>query len=337
MRFHWEPTSTASARKKNRDRMTTYILRRILLFIPLFLGISFINFLLIDFMPGDALTAMSLEAPLRSDESLAIKRAQLGLDAPLPVRYVVWLKGVLKGNLGVSLVNRWVIRDVMAERLLATLELMGVSLLLSIIIGVLLGFVSAVKTHSPVEYALTFFGMIGYSVPIFFLGLLLIYAFSLKLGWFPTSGMNTVGVTSIWDNLHHLVLPCLALTVLRVAVFMRYTRNSLLEVFSQDYLITARAKGLSERVVLFRHAFRNALIPLLTVIGLSLPTLVAGAVFIETVFQWPGIGLMFITAVQQRDFPVVMAVTLMICVVVLISNLVTDIAYGIADPRIRYS
>jgi peptide/nickel transport system permease protein len=214
---------------------------------------------------------------------------------------------------------------------------MGVSLLFSIVLGVTLGIVSALKQYSVLDYLLTVLGFIGLSIPVFFLGMILIYVFSLRLDWLPTSGMGTAGEEySLVDNLRHLILPALSLGILRTAIFMRYTRTSVLDVLGSDYLRTARAKGLKENSVIIGHALRNALIPIITIVGLTLPVLFGGAVIIETIFQWPGIGLLYITAVNQRDHPMIMGLALISSIVVLASNLLTDLTYAAADPRIRY-
>ena len=317
--------------------MTKYILRRLILSIPVVIGITIIIFLMAHLMPGDAVVAMiSVDSPI-SEDLIAMRRGQLGLDDPLPVQYIRWLGNVLRGNFGISFISGLPIGETILGRVPATVELMGVSLVFSIILGVALGILSALKQYSWIDYALTVFGFAGMSVPVFFLGMLLIYVFALKLGWFPTSGLGTAAETfSLTDNLRHLILPAAALGVLRTAEFMRYTRTSMLEVLHSDYVVTARSKGLKERVITLRHVVRNALVPVVTIVGLSLPVVFGGAVFIETVFQWPGIGLLYINAVNQRDSPMIMGLALISAIFVLISNLLTDMAYALIDPRIRY-
>lgn len=317
--------------------MTTYVLRRLLISIPVVIGITIIVFGMAHLMPGDAVVAMiSVDSPM-SDDLIEMRRGTLGLDDPLPVQYTRWLGNVLRGNFGVSFISGLPIGETILGRVPATVELMGISLLFSIVLGIALGVVSALKQYSWIDYALTIFGFIGMSVPVFFLGMLLVYVFSLRLGLLPTSGLGTAGDDfSLADNLRHLILPALALGILRTAVFMRYTRTSMLEVLYSDFVMTAHAKGLLQRVVILRHVLRNALIPIITIIGLSLPVLFGGAVFIETVFQWPGIGLLYINAVSQRDSPMIMGLALISALIVLVSNLLTDIAYALVDPRIRY-
>jgi peptide/nickel transport system permease protein len=318
--------------------MAKYILRRLLIGVPTLLGITITIFALASLMPGDAVVAMiSVDTPL-SDELVAIRRGQLGLDQPLPLQYVRWLGQLLRGNMGYSYITGEPINRMIASRIPASLELMGVSLLVSVLAGIFLGVISALKHYSPVDYLLTILGFVGLSMPVFFLGMILIYVFALQLDLFPTSGMATLGEPfSLADNLRHLFLPALSLALFRTAIFMRYMRTSVLDVVHDDYVRTARAKGLRERTIVLRHVLRNALIPVVTIIGHTLPVLLAGAVIVETMFQWPGTGLLYITAITQRDSPVIVGLTLVIAAMVLVSNLLTDVVYAVIDPRIRYS
>lgn len=317
--------------------MFKYIVQRVLISIPVLLGITVIVFLMAHMMPGDAVLAMITDNAPMSEEMIEIRRGQLGLNRPLPVQYLDWMSQLLRGNMGYSYITSEPIAETIANRIPATLELMGVSLIFSIIVGVILGIVSAMRQYSMLDYALTILGFAGVSIPVFFLGMVLIYVFALRLDIFPTSGMLTPGEPfTLADNLRHLVLPATALGVLRTAVFMRYTRASMLEALHSEYITTARAKGLREQVVIIRHGLRNALIPIITVIGLSLPVLFGGAVIIEQIFQWPGMGLLYIFSITQRDSPMVMGLALISAVIVLVSNLLTDIVYALVDPRIRY-
>jgi peptide/nickel transport system permease protein len=317
--------------------MLIYLLRRLLVSIPILLGITVIVFFIASKMPGDAVLAMiSTEAP-HAEDLIRLRRGQLGLDLPLHEQYGRWLGQLLRGNLGYSFQSGESVTAVIAARLPATLQLMGVALLISIVLGVFLGVVSALKQYSWLDYSFTFFGFAGISIPDFFLGMVLVYVFAIRLELLPTSGIGIAGnAYSLADNLRHLALPALALGLGRTAAFMRYTRASVLEVMNNDYVRTARAKGLREWLVTTRHILRNALIPVVTIIGLSLPVLFGGAVIIETIFQWAGIGLMFINAITGRDSPVIMGYVLLSAIMVLASNLITDIAYGWLDPRIRY-
>ena len=317
--------------------MITYILRRLLVSIPILFGITVIVFFVASQMPGDAVLAMiSTETP-QAEDLIKLRRGQLGLDVPIYVQYFRWILQLLQGNLGYSFQSGESVIDILLARIPATIELMGTALLVAIVTGVAMGVVSALKQYSKIDYTFTFLGFAGISIPDFFLGMVLVYLFAIEWHVFPTSGMSTAGDRySLVDNLRHLILPALALGLVRTATFMRYTRNSVLEVMNNDYVRTARAKGLSEWLVITRHILRNALIPVVTVIGLMLPVLFGGSVIIEMIFQWPGIGLMFIAAVTSRDSPVIMGYVLFSAVIVQISNLLTDIAYSFLDPRIRY-
>ncbi len=317
--------------------MQKYVLRRLLTGIPVFFGITVIMFFLINSTPGDPLAALiNLEAT-RDEQMLQQLRHDLGLDRPVPVRYVFWLGQMVRGNLGESFVTR---RPVIVEiqlRLPATLQLMGTALGLALLMGIPLGILSAVRQYSILDYILTVGGFFWVSVPIFFLGLALLYIFALKLDLFPTSGMTTAGASySFWDNLYHMILPAFAIATTNIAGFMRYTRSAMLEVIRQDFINTARAKGLREVVIVVRHGFRNALLPIVTLVGLTLPNVFGGAVITETIFQWPGIGMLYIQAVRARDFNLTMGISFFSALLILLSNLLTDMAYAWVDPRIRY-
>jgi peptide/nickel transport system permease protein len=293
---------------------------------------------MINLAPGDPIAAMVPPELGLSGEALQAYKVSLGLDKPLPVRYALWLGELAHGNLGYSYISQRPVRQVIIDRLWPTLELTLTALAISMVLGVVLGVLSAIKQYSAVDYLLTVLAFVGVSTPGFFAGMGVLYIFALKLGWFPTSGMVTPGPDlGPFDNLRHLVLPATILGPERAAALVRYTRSSMLDVIRQDYITTARAKGVRESLVIFRHAFRNALIPLITVVGLSLPLLVSGAVFIEVIFSWPGMGSLAVNAISQRDYPVIMGFNLVAAGVVLLSNLVADLAYSVADPRIRYA
>ena len=317
--------------------MTVYMIRRVLIGIPLLLAVSVVVFILAAAMPGDAVTAMiSPNSPL-SEELIAIRQGQLGLDQPLFIQYFSWLGQLARGNLGFSYISGDSVTSAIGSRLGATLLLMGLSLAFSIVVGVSLGIVSAMRRYSRTDYLLTVGGFIGLSVPVFFLGLVLVYIFALRLDLFPTSGIGPAGEPrTLSTTLRYVALPAAALGFLRIALFMRYTRSSVLESMNAPWVRTARSKGLPERRVASWHIIRNSLVPIVTVIGLALPLLVSGAVIIEKIFQWPGIGLLFLTAIEQRDAPVLMGVVMVAAVVVVIRNLLTDAAYAAIDPRVRY-
>jgi len=316
-----------------------YILRRLLISVPILLGVSIISFVFIHLAPGDPVEAL-IDPVMRADlgpEWVADRKAELGLNQPLPVRYAIWLGQLATGNMGFSLISRQPVAAQIQERIPPTLLLMGTSLLVAIAIGVPLGVLSAVRQYSLLDYLATVGGFIAISTPSFFLGLGLIYLVSVNLRLLPTSGMYTLGTEpSFGDLLAHLVLPVTVLGLSQIPVFLRYTRSSVLDVLRQEYVTTARAKGLNERVVMVRHTLRTALIPLVTVIGLSLPALLGGAVITEQIFQWPGMGWLAVRAVNSRDYPLLMGIILVTATIVLLSNLLADILYAYADPRIRY-
>jgi peptide/nickel transport system permease protein len=270
------------------------------------------------------------------EEYIARRRAELGLDQPLPIQYVAWLSEVARGNLGYSFFDRRPVGDILKERIWPTTELMGTALLFALLVGVPLGLLAAVRQYSAVDYTSAIASLATISTPSFFLALAAIYIFSLKLNLLPTSGMFTAGAPrSVLDDLHHLVLPMLILGLNLTGPFVRYARSSLLDVIRQDYLTTARAKGVQPRLVILRHALPNALIPLITVVAIRVPELFAGAVVVEQIFSWPGMGQMALASITQRDYPLLMGFTLLIAVLVLVSNLVADVAYAFVDPRIR--
>jgi peptide/nickel transport system permease protein len=318
--------------------MTKYIIRRVLLSIPVLLGITIIVFLLIHLAPGDPVTGMI--DPTLGDinpEMIAREKAKLGLDKPVPVQYVYWLGRVVQGDLGYSLINRKPVTEMIGSRIWSTLQLTILALILSVVAGILLGILSAVKQYSWLDYLATLFSFSAVSVPGFFLALGLIYVLSLKLQWLPTSGMQTLGQpASFGEKAKHMIMPVTVLSVSITAPLLRYARSSMLEVLGQDYVNAARAKGLREWAVIMRHALPNALIPLITVIGLRLPTLFGGSVIVEQIFHWQGMGTLNIWAVMNQDYTVLMGLNMISAVLVLLANLLADLAYAVVDPRISY-
>jgi peptide/nickel transport system permease protein len=319
--------------------MTAYILRRLAISVPVLLGITLFTFLFINLAPGDPISALipPTERHTLTPAALEAKKEELGLNRPLPIRYAIWLGQLVRGNLGYSYADRRPVTTHLRERVWPTLELSGCALGLALLVATPLGIISALRQYSIVDYVLTVLSFVALSIPGFFLALGAIYVFSLRLHLLPTSGMRTVGVPrSLGDHLEHLLLPVAILSLERVGPFMRFVRSSVLEVVQQEYVTTARAKGLSERLVILRHALRNALIPLITIVGLSLPSIFGGAVLLETIFSWPGIGMLSVAAVFQRDYTVLMGLGFASAVLILVSNLLTDICYVVVDPRIRY-
>ena len=319
--------------------MRTYILRRLTISVPILLGLTLVTFVLTELMPGDFVDALipPLAIVNYTPEQLEAMRETYGLNQPPWKRYLIWMGQLGMGNMGRSLISGAPVRDEIFARLPATLQLTATSLLFGIVFGASLGILSAVKQYTWIDQALTLLGFIWISTPGFVFAIGAIFLFSLKISLFPTSGITNYGEeASMLTRLHHMVLPALVLGLGSMAGFMRYSRSSLLDVIRQDYITVARAKGLAEKAVLLRHALRNALIPLITIISLDIPFLIGGTVIIEHIFAWPGMGTYSLTAIFSRDYPAIMAVNFMVALVVLLSNLLADITYAIADPRIRY-
>lgn len=313
--------------------MGKYILKRILIAIPVLIGITLIDYAIMC-LAGSPLEM--LKGPRISDAALQAKEIAAGLDKPLIVQYFVWLWQLLQGNLGYSMKSYEPVSAMIGSHIGPTLLLMGASLALSLLIAVPAGIYSAVKQYSKGDYAVVTASFIGSSIPSFFLALILIYIFTVKLGILPSGGRNTLGMDgSVADTIRHMVLPVTVLAVSLAGSNIRYIRSSFLEILQQDYLRTARAKGIGYKRVIWKHAMRNALLPIVTVIGMQIPMLFGGAVIIEQVFSWPGLGLMTMTAIMGRDYPVIMGVCLLSAVVVLVSNLITDILYALVDPTIQ--
>ena len=318
--------------------MSKYILRRALISIPVLIGITIITFTLINVAPGDPVTGM-IDPTLGdfSPELIERERAKLGLDKPLPVQYMLWLGRVLRGDLGYSLIKRKPVTEMIGHRIWATLQLTISALLVSTVVGIGIGVLSAVKQYSWLDYLSTLFSFSAVSVPGFFLSLGLIYILALKLKWLPTSGMQTLGQqASLWDTLKHMIMPVAVLAVSSTAPLVRYARSSMLEVLGEDYVNAARAKGLRDWAIIVRHAFPNALIPLITVVGLRLPSLFGGSVIVEQIFHWQGMGTLNIWAVLNQDYTLLMGLNMISAVLVLLANMLADIAYAAVDPRITY-
>lgn len=314
-----------------------YAIRRILINIPVLLAVTVIIFLLINLAPGDPVDFYVNEEMGITREDLGVLEERFGLNEPIYVRYVKWLGAILHGNLGVRTKNGDNVAEVLMMRLKNTLLLMVTALLTGMVVGISLGVLTGLKQYSIWDFLFTTLSFVGISMPAFIAGIFGLYIFSVKLGWFPSGGMRTIGQPeTLADLFKHLVLPAGTLAIFYMANFMRYQRFAILEVKRSDYIRTAEAKGLKERVIIWRHTLRNAILPVITVIGLSVPTLVAGALFIETIYSWPGMGSLFIDAVNARDYPMVMGVMLVSAIVVLAANLATDLTYAVVDPRIRY-
>ena len=313
--------------------MGKYILKRILIAIPVLIGITLIDYAIMC-LAGSPLEM--LKGPRISDAALQAKEIAAGLDKPLIVQYFVWLWQLLQGNLGYSMKSYEPVSAMIGSHIGPTLLLMGASLALSLLIAVPAGIYSAVKQYSKGDYAVVTASFIGSSIPSFFLALILIYIFTVKLGILPSGGMNTLGMDgSVADTIRHMVLPVTVLAVSLAGSNIRYIRSSFLEILQQDYLRTARAKGIGHFLVINKHALRNALVPIVTVIGMEIPVLFGGSIIVEQVFSWPGLGLMTMSAITNRDYPVIMGVCLLSAIVVLLGNLLTDILYAVVDPTIK--
>jgi peptide/nickel transport system permease protein len=316
--------------------MLSYIIRRTLGAIPLLFGITVISFLIIKMAPGDPASLMMDPNISPADKEKFMEK--YGLNDPIPVQYVKWVGNMLQGDFGTSLIRKGVpVSEMIMNRLPNTLLLMVVSTIIAMLISIPFGVLSATRPYSKLDYSVTVASFVGLATPNFWLGLILIMIFAVHLKWFPTGGVATLNAPfSIWDRIHHLILPSFVLASADMASLTRYTRSSMLEVIKQDYIRTARAKGLKERKVIYKHGLRNGLIPIITIFGLLLPTFIGGSVVVEKIFGWPGIGLLFIDSAFQRDYPVLMALTVISAVFVVIGNLIADILYAIFDPRIEY-
>ena len=319
--------------------MGAYILRRLWTSIPVLFLITFITFLMINAAPGDPIDFMVDPEMGGSAANREALREALGLDKPLMVRYLIWLKEIAQGHLGYSGMTSMPVARVLSSRILPTVLLMTTAMAFSLLVGIPLGVIAALRQYTWVDNLITIFAFTWISIPGFFAALAALYVFALKLDIFPTFGMTTLtgSPNPLMDVLWHLVLPASVLGLEHLAAYVRYTRSSMLEVIRQDYVTTARAKGLPQRLVIMRHAFRTALLPILTIIGLQLPSLFGGAVLIETIFSWPGMGSLSVEAVSIRDYPTIMAFNLITALLVMGSNLITDISYHLADPRVRYT
>jgi peptide/nickel transport system permease protein len=314
--------------------MPAYLAKRLLSAVPVLLGLTVIVFFIMALIPGDPATAIL--GSYATPENVARLNKQLGLDRSLPEQYLIWLSNLLQGDFGRSYtLNRPVIDEVL-ERFQATLILAGAAMLLCSILGLLTGIVSAVRQFGWADRTLTFFVLIGISMPSFWLGLLLILTFAVKLRWLPASGMYAIyGGGGPLDLLSHLLLPAVTLSVVATGVIARLTRASMLEVLRQDYIRTARAKGLTERRVIYRHAFKAALVSVIPVLGIQAGFVLGGAVYIETVFQWPGIGRMLVKAISTRDILLVQGGVLVVAASYVLFNLLADLVQTILDPRLK--
>ncbi|QFG21606.1 ABC transporter permease [Actinomadura sp. WMMB 499] len=316
--------------------MALYVVRRLLVNVLVFVLISVGIFSLVRLAPGDPVRMMVNPEQMQSGGAAFIeaKRHELGLDRPIVVQYGNWLADAVRGDLGYSYVGHRPVSAVLGERVGPTLQLMGAALVVALVVAIALGVAAAVRRNSAVDYGATVIGLTAVSVPPFFLGIVGIYVFSLKLGWLPSAGMTTPGDGGPLDQLHHLILPGLILAFVTAGPFTRYVRGGLVDELGADYVRTAEAKGAGPVRVVLRHALRNSLIPLITVVMYQIPQMLAGAVVIEQVFAWPGMGQLAVSSIGQHDYPVIVGFALYVAVLVLICNLVADLLYAAVDPRV---
>lgn len=322
--------------------MTAYLLRRIAMLVPLMLGITLITFTVIHLAPGEPVDMQMAMNPKVGKEARDRLTKFYGLDKPLPEQYFTWLGRLARLDLGRSFSsdNRPVL-DKIKERLPITLSLNLIALMIEFGLAIPIGVLAAVKRDTILDKGITVFVFLGFAVPTFWLALLLMYLFGVKLNWLPISGLHTLGYESyswfgrFWDLTKHLILPICVASFGSFAGVSRYMRSAMLQVIGQDYITTARAKGLSERIVIWKHALRNALLPLITLLGFSIPGLIGGSVIFETIFAIPGMGQLFYQGVMSRDYPVVMGILVIGAFLTLLGNLIADISYALADPRIR--
>jgi len=312
-----------------------FILKRLVQAVPLLIGVSIIGFAMMHLAPGGPLAVYTLNPTITAQDIARIKQV-FGLDQPMYIQYFKWAYGMFTGNWGNTFFGGRPVLDVIMERVPATFILMGSGMSLAIIIGMLIGILGAVKRYSVFDYLATTGAMVALSFPTFWFGLMTIFLFSLKLGWLPSGGMFTLGDDEgILDLLMHLILPAVVLALVLVAQWSRYTRSSFLEVINQDYIRTARSKGLTGRRILLRHAFPNALAPLVTLAGIQLPWLFSGALVTETIFGWPGMGRLFVDALTMKEYPVLMGMIMITAIAVIIGNLLADVINAMIDPRLR--
>jgi peptide/nickel transport system permease protein len=309
-----------------------YLARRLLLLVPTLLLASVLIFAIITLSPGDPVRMML--GTQATPEEIAVERTRLGLDKPVPVRYAIWLSDVAQLNLGMSQSNRRPVADLIGDALPYTLRLALTSLAVALLIGFPLGMLAAVNANRRLDAMITGFNSLGLAMPSFWFGLLLILLFAVELKWLPASGVGEPS-RPLYERLHYLIMPVATIAVSNMSVFSRYVRSAMIDVLSADYVRTARAKGLAEQVVVARHALRNAMIPVITIVGIQFGRLLGGAVVTESVFAYPGIGRLVINSIQNRDYPVVQATLMLVVIIFLITNIVVDVSYAYLDPRVK--
>jgi peptide/nickel transport system permease protein len=319
--------------------MSTFIGRRLLGFIPLLLGISIVSYALIALAPGGAAGVFAGMSRQSTEADRQALLHSLGLDRPWYVQYFFWLKNlVVNHSLGTSYIDGRPVIAKILEKVPVTLEVIGLSFVVTLLIAIPLAIYSATHKNSLIDYIATLIAFVGYGAPTFWVAIMLLELFSVQLRWLPAGGLADIQSThfNLWERISHLILPVATLTIVGMASWIRYQRSAMLEVLGEDYIRTAAAKGLSRRVVVYKHALRNALLPVITLFGLFLPGLLTGAYFVETIYTIPGMGYLALTAIFERDYPVIMATVMLTAIMVAVGNLLADVAYALADPRIRY-
>lgn len=323
--------------------MARYLTNRLLAMIPMLIGVTIISFFIMNLAPGDP-AAMYIDPTLGNTNPAVLEqiREQMGLNKPIIVRYFIWLGELLQGNLGYSFLTRQPVLSEIGSRIGNTVLLASTALVISLVLGVAIGVYSALNQYKVSDYVITVLTFIGISLPGFWIAMMLILLFTSRLGWLPSVGMSDVMLRnptpwqSFVDLIRHMILPVTVLSLAQIASWARYQRSSFLEVIEQDYIRTARSKGLKGSTVTNRHALRNAMLPIITLLGLAIPNLIGGAFVVETIFAWPGMGRLGTNAIYQMDYPIVMGVILFSSILVLVGNLLADVLYSFADPQIRY-
>ena len=318
--------------------MGDYIIKRFSQMILVLIMVSIFSFSIIYFAPGDPLYMYTTPAASNyklSEEQLDSMRESLGLNGNIVEQYTSWAKKTLQGNWGLSVSNHQSVKNQILDKLPNTILLMGSALVISIIIAIPLGLMAGLYKNTWIDNIISGISYLGISLPAFWFGIILIIIFSLKLGLLPSSGMRTLGINSTWDVIRHGILPTIVLSVNNMAVFVRYIRSNTINQLEEDYVLTAISKGISKKKVLFKHVLKNCLLPIITIVGMNFGKLVTGSFIVESVFGWPGLGTLGMTAINNRDYPMIMGITMLSCLILLIGNFLADIFYSFADPRIK--
>lgn len=318
--------------------MLDYVIKRFSQMMLVLVMVSVFSFSIIHFAPGDPLymyTTPTASNYKLSEEQLDSMRESLGLNGNVVEQYTSWAKKTLQGNWGLSVSNHQPVKDQVLDKLPNTMLLMGSALIISIIIAIPLGLIAGLHKNSWIDNIISGISYLGISLPAFWFGIILIIVFSLKLGLLPSSGMRTMGVNSVFDVIKHGILPAIVLSVNNMSVFVRYIRSNTINQLEEDYVLTAISKGIPKRQILFKHILKNCLLPIITIVGMNFGKLVTGSFIVESVFGWPGIGTLGMTAINNRDYPMIMGITMLSCVILLLGNFLADILYSIADPRIK--